>query len=159
VTAPSLTEAEAGTLAAVLDRLIPPDDNGPGAVEAGVLDFIDRELAGALKHQHGDYVAGLAELDALAEARHGKPFAALDAGAQDAVLREAESGSLRPWFEMVLGDCVDGLLSDPSYGGNRDFAGWRLVGYPGPSLVWTEQDQELDRQVPFRGTTLAARHD
>ncbi len=150
----SLTEAEAETLAAVLDRLIPSDDRGPGAVEAGVLAFIDSELAGALKHQHGAYAAGLAELDAQAVAQHGEPVARLPAPAQDELLRGIEAAS-GPWFEMVLGDCIDGLLSDPAYGGNRDFAGWRLVGYPGPSLIWTEEEQELDRRIPFRGSSLS----
>ena len=41
-----LTAPEVGTLTAIVDRLIPADATGPGGVEAGVITFIDRQLAG-----------------------------------------------------------------------------------------------------------------
>jgi gluconate 2-dehydrogenase gamma chain len=37
---------------------------------------------------------------------------------------------------------MEGLFADPIYGGNRDFAGWRAVGYPGPYYVYTEEEQQ-----------------
>src|SRR5690242_2450076 len=60
----SLTAAEAETLRAVIARLIPADENGPGALEARADRFIDRALAGALKNQREAYTGGLAALDA-----------------------------------------------------------------------------------------------
>jgi gluconate 2-dehydrogenase gamma chain len=146
----SLAATQAATLRAVLARLIPADEHGPGAVEAGVLSFLDSELAGALRGRRGRYAAGL---DAL-----GPDFAELDPAEQDAILRRAEAGELgaelRAWFELVLGDCIDGYLSDPAYGGNRGSAGWKVVGYPGPALVWREEEQQLDAVVPARGSTV-----
>src|SRR3954453_3832757 len=38
---------EAALMEAMVDRLIPPDELGPGANEAGVVSYIDRQLAGA----------------------------------------------------------------------------------------------------------------
>ena len=40
------TPAEANTLTAILERLFPADENGPGATEIGVLDYLDRALSG-----------------------------------------------------------------------------------------------------------------
>ena len=38
---------------------------------------------------------------------------------------------------MVLEDTYEGMFSDPEYGGNRDYAGWKLVGYPGAQRAYT----------------------
>ena len=35
------------------------------------------------------------------------------------------------FFRIVRQNVVEGFLSDPSYGGNFEMAGWRWVGYPG----------------------------
>jgi len=41
------------------------------------------------------------------------------------------------FFSTVLGDTYDGMFADPVYGGNREYAGWKLVGYPGAQRAWT----------------------
>ena len=56
----SLTPAEAETLRAIIARLIPADEKGPGALEARADRFIDRALGGALKNLRSAYSAGLA---------------------------------------------------------------------------------------------------
>jgi gluconate 2-dehydrogenase gamma chain len=155
----SLPPELADTLGAVLARLIPTDDVGPGAVEAGVLQFLDSELSGALRGRRPLYAAALADLDRLADTLHGSRFAELPDNVQDDVLRAVESRSegteaLQGWFPVVLDDCLDGFLSDPVHGGNRDSVGWKLVGYPGPSLTWSADEQELDRRVPFRSSSV-----
>jgi gluconate 2-dehydrogenase gamma chain len=155
----SLDAEQADTLAAVLARLIPTDEVGPGAQEAGVIHFLDSEFNGALRGRVPAYQAALRDLDDYARSRHGTSFAALGPAVQDDVLRDVESGAtgsttLTRWFPLVLDDCLDGFLSDPVHGGNHDFVGWKLVGYPGPSLVWTEEEQELDHQVPFRSSSV-----
>lgn len=150
------------TLRSVLDRLLPADEFGPGAVDAGVLDFIDSELRGRLSFNAPAYAAGLRALDEFAVRTRGTGFTGLPATDQDAVLKDIESAAsadhvdraLRDWFRLVLDDCLDGYLSDPVHGGNRDAAGWKVVGYPGPSFVWSEDEQELDRAVPFRGSSV-----
>src|SRR5215467_14862951 len=59
----SLTFAEAETLRAIIARIIPADENGPGALEARADRYIDRALAGALKNQRTAYTTGLAGID------------------------------------------------------------------------------------------------
>src|SRR6202167_5450376 len=62
----ALSPAELKTLEAFIDRLVPKDDNGPGAVECGAATYIDRALAGALVAEKGTFLEGIAGLDALA---------------------------------------------------------------------------------------------
>src|SRR5207249_7052031 len=87
----SLTTTEAETLRAVIARLIPADENGPGALEARADRFIDRALAGALKNLRSVYSAGLAAIDSFAQSSKGALFAKLSATDQDAVLTEMQA--------------------------------------------------------------------
>src|SRR5262245_38903843 len=63
----SLNGPESETLRAIIARLIPTDENGPGAVEARADRFIDRALAGALRAQRPAYASGLAAVNAYAQ--------------------------------------------------------------------------------------------
>jgi gluconate 2-dehydrogenase gamma chain len=137
-----LTEAEWATLEAATARII-PTDHEPGAKEANCVNFIDKALANEDAAAVPLYKGGLAGLDGVAKARHAKAFAALDPAEQDAILRDLEKGQAPEWalgeqlpstmfFETLRVHTIVGFLADPSYGGNADFAGWRVAGYPGP---------------------------
>ena len=63
-------------------------------------------------------------------------------GREIAGLTEPEGVSLQSFFDLVYAHTMEGLFSDPIYGGNRDFAGWRAVGYPGAYYVYTEEEQQ-----------------
>lgn len=137
-----LSPAEWATLEAATARII-PTDHEPGAREANCVNFIDKALANEDAAAVPLYRGGLAALDGVAMARHGKGFAAIEAGPQDAILADLEKGRATEWaladrlpspmfFETVRVHTIVGFLADPSYGGNRDYAGWRVAGYPGP---------------------------
>src|SRR5207248_3404126 len=103
----SLTPAEAVTLRAIVARIIPADENGPGALEARADRFIDRALAGALKNQKNAYTAGLAAVNAYAQSSKGAAFAKLSAADQDALLTEMQAnratgfnGGSGPFFNL-----------------------------------------------------------
>ncbi len=129
------------TVEAITARIIPTDDD-PGAIEAGCVNFVDKALAHEDEALRPEYEAGLRGIDAVSKLRFGKPFVELDPGQQDAILVALESGRADGWptgevgpdqfFETVRKHTIWGFLADPRYGGNRDFAGWKLVGYPGP---------------------------
>jgi gluconate 2-dehydrogenase gamma chain len=145
----NLTAAEADLLEAMVARLIPTDANGPGATEARAAHYIDRALGGALASSHQTYTSGLAALDRYARSSRGKPFTALSAIDQDSVLVDVESGaatgfagSSAAFFGLVLGHTHQGTFGDPYYGGNKDFVGWDLVGYPGVRTMVTAADQQ-----------------
>ena len=73
----TLTAAESDILEAIVARLIPADDNGPGAAEARAAHYIDRALAGPLSAARRAYAAGLAAVDAYAQSAKGAPFVAV----------------------------------------------------------------------------------
>lgn len=170
----ALTQAELTTLEAVVDRLIPPDADSPGAVEAGVHIYIDRSLAGAYAATLPLYQQNLAALNTAALAEGAGLFAALDPADQDALLTELEtfgqppaatsatpvasnsaevkvppklSGASVGFFALLLEHTREGMFGDPMYGGNINFAGWDLLGYPGVKLVWTAEEQALNTVV------------
>ena len=76
---------------AIAARLIPSDENGPGAIEAGAATYIDRALGGALADAREAYRSGVAAVEAYARSSKGAPFASLSASDQDAILRDMES--------------------------------------------------------------------
>ena len=82
----ALTPAQLRTLEAFIDRLIPRDENGPGAVDAGAQNYIDRQLAGYLSGEKETFIAGLEAVDAYARRAHGSPLADLSAEKRDEVL-------------------------------------------------------------------------
>ena len=149
-----LTESEVSVLGAILDRLIPGDEHGPGAVEAGVLMYVDRALAGPLAGLRPAYASNLLAADAYAVEVSGGPFVSLDPVRQDAVLRALEDGSApgfdpssAEFFALLRQHAVEGMFADPAHGGNVGFAGWRLIGFPGPKGTFGDADQQLDAEV------------
>jgi gluconate 2-dehydrogenase gamma chain len=141
----TLTGAEAETLRAIVARLIPADENGPGALEARADRYIDRGLAGALKSSRAAYTAGLAAVNAAAQSSKGAAFSKLPPADQDAVLTGIEQTST-PFFNLVRAHTIQGTFSDPFYGGNANFAGWSLIGYPGARIVVSPNLQLMDKK-------------
>ncbi|MBW2362448.1 MAG: gluconate 2-dehydrogenase subunit 3 family protein [Deltaproteobacteria bacterium] len=136
-----LTAEEWRDVEAITFRIL-PSDAGAGAREAACINFIDKALANEEAAMLPIYRAGIPALNGAATSAHGKGFAALEGEQQDALLRDLQDGVAEGWssadlpspdfFEMVRVHTLLGFLADPSYGGNRDYAGWRWVGYPGP---------------------------
>jgi gluconate 2-dehydrogenase gamma chain len=136
----TLTAAETATLAAVCARLIPTDENGPGAAEARASVYIGRALGGWLAGSREDYRAGLSAIDEAARARNGRRFVDLSPADQDSVLADIEQ---TPFFGLVRTHTIQGTFCDPVYGGNANFVGWDLLGYPGVRLNVTAADQRM----------------
>ncbi len=88
----NLTVEEAEILDAMIGRLIPADEYGLGAQEAGAFEYIDRELGGALAEAREIYRAGLLALDRYAEYSRGARFTELDHTDQDSVLFDVQTG-------------------------------------------------------------------
>jgi gluconate 2-dehydrogenase gamma chain len=148
----TLTATEADTLEAICARIIPTDENGPGAAEARAAHYIDRALTGPLASSKPAYVSGLAALDAHAQSSRGAVFVKLNAADQDAVLTDLEKNAatgFRPnaaaFFNMVRNHTLQGTFGDPYYGGNANYVGWDLVGYPGIRMVVAPDEQSMSR--------------
>jgi gluconate 2-dehydrogenase gamma chain len=139
-------ESEALIVAAAASRIFPTDDSGPGAREAGVAIYIDRQLAGPYGRDRYRYTQGPFE-DAPPELgyqgkatpreiyREGlktlKDFDRLAPEEQDARLQQIESSR---FFSLLRQHTIEGMFSDPIHGGNIDMIGWQLIGFPGPRM-------------------------
>jgi gluconate 2-dehydrogenase gamma chain len=176
------TPAEAVFIEAAVGRLIPEDPVGPGAVEAGVPFFLDRQLAGPFGR--GDhyflggpwpkgtpeqgyqsrftpaqfYRAAIAAIDKhIAVNFNGATLATLAAEDQDTVLKGLESGEIKlddgvdskGFFEMLLQNTKEGYFSDPIYGGNKDMAAWKMIGFPGAHYDYKEWVSRHGERVPY----------
>jgi gluconate 2-dehydrogenase gamma chain len=150
----NLTAQETEILGAMVDRLIPSDDMGPGAVEAGALRFIDRALSEAESDSVQAYRTGLAALDHYSRYTRGAPFIELSDRDKDSVLIDVQLGgatgaevgfvgSSGSFFNMVKSHTWQGTFGDPTYGGNVNFIGWDILGYPGVRMRVSEEDQSL----------------
>jgi gluconate 2-dehydrogenase gamma chain len=155
----TLTAAEADTLEAVVARLIPSDENGPGAAEARAAHYIDRALVGPLRSSRDAYAAGLAALDVYAQSKKGAAFARLSAADQDAVLTDLEKNvatgfvpNAATFFNLVRAHTIQGTFCDPYYGGNANFIGWDLIGFPGLRMTVDADEQRLKAPKPVRAS-------
>jgi gluconate 2-dehydrogenase gamma chain len=139
---------DSATIAAFTERLMPGAPDKPGAREVGVLNYIDLALSGAYQDLQDFYRRGLAQMDAYCRKTFKQPFARLEAGQMDEVIRALEEGkatgftwpSAQEFFNTVRTHTIEGMFADPIYGGNKDFAGWRLVGFPGAQAIFTPTD-------------------
>jgi gluconate 2-dehydrogenase gamma chain len=138
----------AATVAAFAERLLPGEPGKPGATDANVLNYIDLALAGAYADQQDFYRRGLAQLDEHCRKTYQKSFVKLSAAQQDEVIGVLEQGkaggfeypTAQAFFNTLRTHVLEGMFADPVYGGNRNFAGWQLVGFPGAQLFYTPAD-------------------
>ncbi len=159
---------EIAFIEAAVARLIPKDDLGPGALEAGVSYYIDGQLASWYGEagrwywqgpwQQGTpqqgyqlplkpsevYRAAIPLINEVTQKQYKADFAELEADQQDKVLSGLEKGEIdlgrlpaRTFFAFLLQNTKEGFFADPTYGGNAQMVGWKLIGYPGvqPSYV------------------------
>ena len=183
-----LTASEKSFVDAAIDRLIPSDALGPGAVEAGVTIFIDHQLAGpygsavdwymqgpwadGTKEQGYQrkrtpsevYRAAIAAIDDHARRSSNKPFAALAPNDRDALLHDLEDGSLdlgdvsaKTFFALLWENTQQGFFADPIYLGNRNFIGWKLIGYPGPRYNYDAAIRRFGVRYPLPMVGLMGR--
>ena len=182
------TPNEAAFVNAAVGRLIPSDDLGPGAAEAGVAVFIDHQLAGPYGravdwYMEGPWANGTKEQGyqrrrtpaevyraaIFAIDRHSRPssgglFATLDSGEQDALLHALENDKLdlgdvsgKTFFDLLWDNTQQGFFADPLYLGNRNFIGWKLIGYPGPRYNYDSAIRHYGERYPLPTVGLMGR--
>ncbi|HLN00278.1 MAG TPA: gluconate 2-dehydrogenase subunit 3 family protein [Bryobacteraceae bacterium] len=122
-----LNAAEAREIEAIAAQIIPADDT-PGAREAGVIYFIDRALATFDQDKRALYTEGLKDLQARRDALFpgSQNIAGLQPAQQIRLLHAIEKTD---FFELVRTHTALGFFGNPSYGGNRDQIGWKLIGF------------------------------
>ncbi len=127
-----LSDSHARILSVLCDQIIPADDF-PSATQAGVVNYIDRQLARHYRRHQNAYLAGLEQADAISRKRNGKALA--DATpAQQLQIAVAFEKENRAFFELVRQHTMEGYYGSPRHGGNRDAVSWRMLGLAEPPL-------------------------
>jgi len=145
------TAEDARVITAACARIFPSDASGPGATEANVVIYIDRQLAGPYgrdkyRYTKGPWVESYPEHGYQGKAspsetyREGLKmlgdFASLSPTDQDTKLRSIEKSH---FFQLLRQHTIEGMFCDPMHGGNAGLIGWQLVGYPGPQMSYRNE--------------------
>ena len=174
---------EAAFIEAAVSRLIPKDEQWGGALEAGVANYIDKQLAGAWGagerlYRSGPWQPGTPSqgyqlpltpaelfhtaLAAINKSLASSPFAQMSADQQDAYLRRLEAGGQdlggvpsEVFFAHLWESTLEGFFSDPVYGGNRDMLSWRMIGFPGAYASYYDLVDQHGIKIDRAPTSLA----
>lgn len=132
----TLSAAEAATLEAWCDALIPGEDGTPGAREARTSRYIDIQLTRRFKKFRPQYQQALAAIEQMA----GGQFAKMSLEERTALLDKIEKGEGdkalwgpdggREVFNLILQHTLQGYYGNPRHGGNHDYVSWRMLGIP-----------------------------
>ena len=144
------TAKQAAIIEAACERIMPADESGPGAKEAGVVIYIDRQLAGPYGHDKYRYTKPPFFESAPEHGYQGNDnpreiytkgietlgdFLSLTPDQQDAHLVSIEHSL---FFQMLRTHTIEGMFCDPLHGGNIGMVGWKMIGFPGPRMSWRE---------------------
>lgn len=139
-----LSEAEAILVDAITEQIIPADQD-PGAREVGVVNFIDKQLAGRYRRHQQAYRVGLCGVDETSRAMFARKFDDLTPAQQIGVLQSLESGkvtgvawrqqSAAVFFKLIRDHTMQGFYGSPSHGGNRGYASYRMLRLDYPQII------------------------
>ena len=94
------------------------------------------------------YRRGLASVEAYAQSQFKNDFASLTPAQQDSIVTAMAADKAtgfngpgaKAFFTQLRNDTIEGMFSDPMYGGNRGMVGWKLIGYPAAQVRYTAED-------------------
>jgi len=138
------TNAEARLVDAITEQIIPADQD-PGARDAGVINFIDKQLANRFRRHQQAYRVGLAGVEETSRAMFQKDFVTLKAEQQVEVLKALESGKAKgetwhkqssaSFFRLIREHTMAGFYGGPQHGGNRGYASFKMLGIDYPQII------------------------
>ncbi len=145
---------EASCMAAICEQIIPADENGPGATQAGVIYYIDKQLHEVFEWEQEHYRTGLASIQQVSKNLHGKLFEDLEPEQQTKFLEKMESGTLPrdAWsaditpsslFSTMIRHSMQGFYGSPRHGGNRNYISYRLMKIDYPYIVGQNRYRNL----------------
>ena len=133
------TQEQVKKLEVIVDQIIPPDENYPGAKDAGVARYLDNALANWLPQNRWDYLAGIEGIDESSNLLFKKDFIELESNQQKSVLERIEQGKVpgsawagregEMFMRLLTNHCMQGYYGDPAYGGNKDQLSWAMIGW------------------------------
>jgi gluconate 2-dehydrogenase gamma chain len=139
------TPEEASCIIALCEQIIPADEHGGGATEAGVIHYIDRQLVAVFDYDQVVYQQGIAALQQSSLDLYGKRFESLDEDTQLKILKMLEAGDLpeehwdgldpNRFFSLVIDHTMQGFYGPPRHGGNKDYMSYQMMDLDFPLVV------------------------
>ena len=138
------TEEEARTIVAFAEQIIPADSD-PGATDANVINFIDKQLVSHYLRFQEEYRKGIPAIEKSSSEIHGKAFYELGWKTQTKFMEQMESGELpeknwqninqRNFFRMVMDHSLQGFYGSPRHGGNKDYVSYKMIQLDYPPVL------------------------
>jgi gluconate 2-dehydrogenase gamma chain len=101
---------------------------------------------------------------AVRDQNQGRFFAQLSPEEQDRFLEALERGDIelqgvsgKVFFDMLLQNTIEGFFADPIYGGNRDMAAWKMIGFPGARYDYRDFVGKHGERYPLPPVSLQGR--
>jgi gluconate 2-dehydrogenase gamma chain len=138
------TSDEALCLIAFCEQIIPKDES-PGATDAGVIHYIDRQLSEVFHYDQETYRTSIKNLQSYCTKKHGKTFELLASEMQINILKMMESNQLNDsewpengavnFFNLVLSHTMQGFYGSPIHGGNKDYLSFKMLRIDYPLVI------------------------
>jgi len=147
----SFAEDEAACLIALCEQIIPADEY-PGATDAGVIHFIDRQSKLRFPAERILFKNGVASLQNWCKATYNRMFEDLDSSTQITVLQSMEKDEIKSdlwkvspkeFFEKLLARTMQGFYGSPRHGGNRDYVSFKMLRLDYPALIGQNRYRKL----------------
>jgi len=139
-----LTEQESYLLDALAEQIIPTDD-WPGGRDAGVTNFIDKQLAGPYVRFQDTYRRGLLAIQETCKVKFQKRFEELPWMEQTRFLENMEAGKMdgvnwekglnRQFFKLIRDHSMQGFYGSPRHGGNKNNVCYKMMKLDYPVII------------------------
>jgi gluconate 2-dehydrogenase gamma chain len=147
------TDAEALTVIELCEQIIPADKD-PGATDAGVIHYIDKQLTAYFQDLQPIYREGIVALNASCMELHSCRFEALAFAEQTAFLKKMENGKVpgKQWnpadqknfFSTLVSHSMQGFYGSPRHGGNRNYVSYTMMGIEYPLIIGQNRYKGFD---------------
>ena len=138
------TIEEANCIIAICEQII-PKDKSPGATDAGVIYYIDRQLSGVFNYDQETYRKGIKNLQSYCSGKFGKTFDLIIPADQIKVMKMMESNQINEsewpkskpsdFFNLVLSHTMQGFYGSPIHGGNKDYLSFEMLRIDYPLVI------------------------
>ena len=138
------TPEEALCVIALCEQIIPKDQS-PGATDAGVIFYIDRQLSGVFHYDQDTYRNGIRNLQNFSKKQFGKAFESLVPDEQIKIMKTMESnqigekdwsgGKASDFFNLILSHTMQGFYGSPIHGGNKNFMSFEMLHIDYPLVI------------------------
>jgi len=139
-----LSDDEALTIIAIAEQIIPADED-PGATDAGVVNFIDKQLSGFYSNFQESYRKGITALNEFCHKKYNQPFEKLEWNKQTEVLKLMEKNSIEGeywkenpssrFFRMLRDHSMQGFYGSPRHGGNKNYVSYKMIRIDYPHVI------------------------